>query len=113
MNDKLILSIFIILIVISEAIAQNYIKKGSLNKDLKYLMISIFFYFWVCVMLYKLYQKNNMGPTFTLWSVTSSLTIYLLGFLLYDELLTMNDIIGFVLCVSGLYLIFMQDHKTN
>jgi multidrug transporter EmrE-like cation transporter len=110
MNDKIILSIFIVLIVISEAIAQNYIKKSSINGDLKYLIISIFFYFWICVMLYQLYGRNNMGSTFAIWSITSSITIYLLGFLLYDELLTRNDIIGFALCVLGLYLIFIADH---
>ena len=111
MNETLFLSIFIILIVISEAIAQNYIKKGSLNGDLKYLIISIFFYAWICVMLYKLYGKNNMGSTFAIWSITSSITIYLLGFLMYDELLTPYDIIGFLLCAIGLYLIFIADHQ--
>ena len=111
MNDSIFLGIFIILIVISEAIAQNYIKKGSLNGDLKYLFISVFIYVWICIMLFKLYGRNNMGPTFAIWSVTSSITIYLLGFLLYDELLTINDIIGFLLCSAGLYLIFIADHK--
>lgn len=113
MNESLFLSIFIILIVISEAIAQNYIKKGSINGDLKYLVISIFFYSWICFMLYKLYGKNNMGSTFAIWSITSSITIYLLGFLLYGEILTLNDIIGFLLCSIGLYLIFIADHKKN
>lgn len=111
MNDKILLSVFIILIVISEAIAQNYIKKSSLNGNLNYLLISIFFYFWICVMLYQLYGRNNMGSTFAIWSVTSTISIYLLGFLLYDELLTSNDIIGFGLCTLGLYLIFIADHK--
>ena len=110
MNDKLLLSIFIILIVISEAIAQNYIKKGSLNGDFKYLLVSVFFYSWICLMLFKLYGRNNMGSTFAIWSITSSITIYLLGFLLYGELLTMNDVIGFALYAIGLYLIFIADH---
>jgi len=110
MNDKLLLSIFIILIVISEAIAQNYIKKGSLNGDFKYLIVSVFFYSWICLMLFKLYGQNNMGSTFAIWSITSSITIYFLGFLLYGELLTMNDVIGFALCIMGLYLIFIADH---
>ena len=111
MNDTIFLSIFIILIVISEAIAQNYIKKGSLNGDFKYLIISVFFYAWICIMLFKLYGRNNMGPTFAIWSVTSSITIYLLGFMMYGELLTINDFIGFILCALGLYLIFIADHR--
>jgi multidrug transporter EmrE-like cation transporter len=113
MNEGLFLTIFIILIVISEAIAQNYIKKGSINGDLKYLFVSIFFYGWICYMLYKLYGRNNMGSTFAIWSITSSITIYLLGFLMYDEFLTLNDIIGFLLCAIGLYLIFIADHKKS
>ena len=36
MNERVLLFTFIILIVISEAIAQNYIKKSSVNGDLKY-----------------------------------------------------------------------------
>jgi multidrug transporter EmrE-like cation transporter len=111
MNDKILLSTFIVLIVISEAIAQNYIKKSSINGDLKYLLISTFFYFWICLMLYRLYGRNNMGSTFAIWSVTSTISIYLLGFLLYDESLTCNDIIGFALCILGLYLIFIADHQ--
>ena len=113
MNDTLYLTIFIILIVSSEAIAQNYIKKGSLNGDLKYLFISVFFYAWICLMLFKLYGRNNMGSTFAIWSITSSITIYLLGFLLYGELLTFNDVIGFLLCALGLYLIFISEHGTK
>jgi multidrug transporter EmrE-like cation transporter len=111
MNDKIPLSILIILIVISEAIAQNYIKKSSINGNSKYLLISVFFYFWICVMLYHLYGQNNMGSTFAIWSITSTLAIYSLGFLLYDELLTPNDIVGFALCILGLYLIFIADHQ--
>ena len=110
MNERVLLFTFIILIVISEAIAQNYIKKSSVNGDLKYLFVSLFFYFWICIMLYRLYGKNNMGSTFAIWSIMSSITIYLLGFILYGELLTVNDIIGFSLCVIGLYLIFIADH---
>ena len=105
------LSIFIVLIVISEAVAQNYIKKSSLNGNLNYLLISTFFYFWICVMLYRLYGRNNMGSTFAIWSVTSTISIYVLGFLLYDEVMTPNDIIGFALCTLGLYLIFIKDHQ--
>jgi len=111
MNEKLFLSVFIILIVISESIAQNYIKKGSIKGDIKYLIVSVFFYSWICIMLFKLYGRNNMGPTFAIWSVTSSISIYLLGFLMYGEMLTINDIIGFILCGIGLYLIFIADHK--
>jgi len=62
-------------------------------------------------MLYRLYGRNNMGSTFAIWSVTSTISIYLLGFLLYGESLTGNDIIGFALCILGLYLIFIADHQ--
>jgi multidrug transporter EmrE-like cation transporter len=111
MDDKTLLSTFIVLIVISEAIAQNYIKKSSMNGNSKYLLISVFFYFWICIMLNRLYGENNMGSTFAIWSVTSTITIYFLGFLLYGEAVTSNDIIGFALCILGLYLIFIADHQ--
>ncbi len=111
MDDKILLSTFIVLIVISEAIAQNYIKKSSMNGNSKYLLISVFFYFWICIMLHRLYGQNNMGSTFAIWSVASTITIYFLGFLLYGEAVTRNDIIGFALCILGLYLIFISDHQ--
>jgi multidrug transporter EmrE-like cation transporter len=110
MNNTIILFVFILLIVISESIAQNYIKKGSINGNLRYLVISVFFYMWICIFLYKLYKTHNMGSTFVIWSVTSSLSIYLLGHVVYQEKITTNDFVGFVLCMIGLYLIYIQDH---
>lgn len=110
MNNTIILFVFILLIVISESIAQNYIKKSSINGNMKYLVISVFFYMWICIFLYNLYKTHKMGSTFVIWSVTSSLSIYLLSHVLYKELITMYDFVGFILCMVGLYLIYIQDH---
>ena len=44
-----------------------------------------------------------MGSTFVIWSVTSSLSIYLLGHVVYQEKITTNDFVGFILCMVGLY----------
>jgi drug/metabolite transporter (DMT)-like permease len=113
MTDYLALSVFIILIVISESIAQNFIKKGSLNGDKTYLMVSVFFYGFVCYFLYRLYGNNHMGPVFLLWSMISSLSIYLVGYFFYGEVIGLNDLIGFLLCAIGLYLVFISDHKSK
>jgi len=107
MNFSLIL-VFIIFIVIAESISQHYIKKGSIYSELKYLFIAFLFYIFVVYFLYQLYKKYKMGPIFLLWSVLSTLSVYLIGHFIYKEKITINDIIGSVLCFTGLYLVYQK-----
>jgi drug/metabolite transporter (DMT)-like permease len=98
--------LFIILIVIAESFSQHYIKKGSQFSDYRYLILAIFFYSFVIYFLYILYQEYRMGPIFLLWSIMSTISIYILGHILYKEQITSRDILGSLLCFIGLYIVY-------
>ena len=98
--------ILIFLIVIAETFSQHYIKKGAIRSDYKYLVLSMLFYGLVVYFLYRLYMKYRMGPIFLLWSVLSTLSIYIIGHILYKEHITIRDILGGALCFVGLYIVF-------
>lgn len=111
MTYYLAISVLIILVVIAESFAQNYIKESSLSQNKNYLFISVFFYGFVCYFLYTLYRFNNMGPIFLLWSITSSLSVYSLGYLFYGEPISLYDLVGVAFCALGLYLVFAGGHS--
>jgi drug/metabolite transporter (DMT)-like permease len=50
-----------------------------------------------------------MGPTFILWSVLSTMSVYFIGHIVYKEQITMQDILGGSLCFIGLYLVYNKN----
>jgi multidrug transporter EmrE-like cation transporter len=107
MEIKLIL-IFIIFVVIAETFSQYYIKKSAVNNNFKYLFFALLFYCIVIYFLYKIYLFHNMGPTFLIWSVLSTMSIYFIGHIIYKEKITIQDVIGGSLCFIGLYLVYKK-----
>lgn len=101
----------IALIILFETIAQYHIKKSKINNNIHLLFIAIILYATICFLLRTCYSYTSMGMTNFLWSVMSIITVMVVGYFAFNETITHNDIIGIVLCLVGLYLIFVIDHQ--
>lgn len=98
-------------IVFFESIAQYHIKKSKINNNYIYLLVAIFAYSIVCLLLNKCYDFNGIGMTNFVWSVLSIVIMLIVGVVAFNETITKYDIIGIVLSISGMYMIFIYDHK--
>lgn len=99
------------LIVITESTAQYHIKKSKTTNNLMYLLVAVLCYMVICGLLYKCYDYHEMGMTNLIWSILSILSIMIVGHIAFHEDLNNYDIFGILLCIIGLYFIFVYGHK--
>jgi len=102
----------IILIVIFENFAQYNIKKNNIENNYLYLFLAIASYSIVCLLLGKCYKIKGAGVGITnfVWSILSIVSLIMLGIIVFHETITFYDIFGIILCIVGLYFIFLKDH---
>jgi len=102
----------IILIVIFENFAQYNIKKNIIENNYLYLFLAIASYSIVCLLLGKCYKIKGAGVGITnfVWSILSIVSLIMLGIIVFHETITFYDIFGIILCIVGLYFIFLKDH---
>ena len=102
----------ILLIVIFENFAQYNIKKNNIENNFFYIFLAIASYSIVCLLLGKCYTIKGAGVGITnfVWSILSIISLIMLGVVVFHETLTMYDIFGIILCIIGLYFIFLKDH---
>lgn len=102
----------ILLIVVFENFSQYNIKKNKLEKNILYIFLAIASYSIVCVLLGKCYDFTGAGVGITnfIWSVMSILSLIILGVVAFHETITKYDVLGMLLCLAGLYCIFVVDH---
>lgn len=102
----------IILIVIFENFAQYNIKKHNIENNFFYIFLAIASYSIVCILLGKCYTIKGAGVGITnfVWSILSIVSLIILGVIVFHETITFYDIFGIILCIVGLYFIFLKDH---
>jgi multidrug transporter EmrE-like cation transporter len=102
----------IMLIVVFENFAQYNIKKNKIEKNMFYIFLAIASYAMVCLLLGKCYDFAGAGVGMTnfIWSILSIVSLIILGIIAFHETITKYDIIGILLCICGLYFIFIVDH---
>ena len=102
----------LILIIAVDAYAQYNVKKHSITNNWFYICLAIVSYTLVCLLLSKCYNQHGgeIGITNLIWSVFSIISIIIIGLIAFHETITKYDIIGIVLCFTGLYFIFMYGH---
>jgi len=108
--EKIILIVLLLIIVISETIAQYCIKRCRLTKNWKLMIIAIFLYIMVCICLYYTYNYKSMGMVHALWSCLGIVTVITVGIIFFHEKITKYDILGLLFILFGFILIFVADH---
>lgn len=104
--------LLILLIVMFENFAQYNIKKNNIENNVFYVFLAIASYSIVCILLGKCYTIKGAGVGITnfVWSILSIVSLIMIGVIVFHETITMYDIFGIILCIFGLYFIFLKDH---
>lgn len=98
--------VIIILISIFECIAQGCLKKYFQKKNNLYLFgIGVICYTVVCYLLVQSYGFKSMGMVNCLWSGVSILFIVWIGYAFFNEKIAVQDIVGIVLIIIGIWFI--------
>ena len=99
------LFVIIILITLFECIAQGCLKKFFKNSKLYFFGISVICYVTICYLLVCSYQYKSMGIVNCIWSGMSILFIVSIGYIFFNEIIDIKDIIGIRLIILGIYFI--------
>jgi multidrug transporter EmrE-like cation transporter len=113
-NVNLDLLKWISLVVIAETVAQYNIKESLIKKSNMRFIFAIFGYTFVCLFLRQIYSnKGAVGITNVIWSIFSIVSILMIGIIFFHETLNKYDMFGIILCIIGLYFIYVKGHRTN
>lgn len=114
MNQNLLALCFIVLLIIlSEAIAQSCLKKYNAENNVLFLLIGCISYLCVIILLCKSYSYDGMYKINLYWSIGSIVTILLFDVLFFHAEIKKEDLIGVSLCIVGLYFIFVYGHNAQ
>ena len=102
------LVIIIASIVLSETVAQYYIKQYHEIPSKYYYLMGLGFYGLVVYLLNKSYDYTTMGTTQVLWSGLSCLSILLVGRFFFGEKVEANEWIGMSLILLGIAITQMK-----
>ena len=101
----------VLLIILSEAVAQSCLKQYSVDNKLHYLLLGCIFYFSVIMLLCKSYNYEGMYNVNFFWSIGSIITIMMFDIIFFHAEIKKEDIIGMALSFTGLYFIFVHGHN--
>lgn len=102
------LVIIIASIVLSETVAQYYIKQYHEIPSKYYYLMGLGFYGMVVYLLNKSYDYTTMGTAQVLWSGLSCLSILLVGRFFFGEKVEANEWIGMSLILLGIAITQMK-----
>jgi multidrug transporter EmrE-like cation transporter len=101
-----LLLIYIMLIVIFEAIAQSCLKEYSQSNNYNYFYVGILFYGGVSWLLCQTYdQKVGLGLVNLVWSALSIIASTTAGILLFKETFHTHDILAAILITVGILIL--------
>uniref|UniRef100_A0A6C0CQH5 Uncharacterized protein n=1 Tax=viral metagenome TaxID=1070528 RepID=A0A6C0CQH5_9ZZZZ len=109
-SSFLLIGALLVFIVLTEAVAQYCIRRCKEEQKMHLFILGVFFYAFVCLGLYIMYDFRQMGSVNLLWSCMSIITIMIIGTVFFHEQLNIYDLIGMILVFTGLVLIFIKGH---
>lgn len=102
------LVIIIASIVLSESIAQYYIKLYQEIPSKYYYLMGLGFYGMIVYLLNKSYEHSTMGTVKILWAGLSCISILLIGRFFFGEKVEANEWIGMSLILLGIAITQMK-----
>lgn len=99
----------VILIIISEAIAQTSLRYFHKTNNVLYFMSGIFGYCLVCVFLVLTYRKTGMGVANAMWSSFSIITMIAIGMIFFGEKIPPHDIVAILFILIGICILLFYN----
>jgi multidrug transporter EmrE-like cation transporter len=103
-EESILDEVIIIAIIISlcEAFAQNYIKNSESNVHFK-MFVGLTFYIVLGFLLHHAYNNYELSRVNVVWSCISIITATVLGYILYNEHISFNNIISVIAACVAVY----------
>jgi small multidrug resistance pump len=99
----------VLLIIISEAIAQTSLQYFHRTNNLLYFITGIFGYVLVSVFLVVAYRRTQMGVTNSVWSALSIISMIIIGMVIFKERIPVHDLVGIFFIFIGVCILFFYD----
>ena len=105
-----IIIIYILIIVLVEALAQSCLKHYTNSKDIVFFFIGIIAYGVVSYLLCKSYEiQGGLGIINLIWSGISVVTSFTIGILYFKEKFHFHDVIAVILITIGMMILKNTD----
>lgn len=92
----------ILMIAITEGVAQYFIKKYHEIPHNMYYVLGVSFYAIVAFLLHKSYSYSTMGMSQILWSGMSVIVVMTIGSFVFGETIEINELLGVLFILSGI-----------
>jgi multidrug transporter EmrE-like cation transporter len=99
------LLLYIIALVICEAIAKCIIQYAEINKNIYFIPFAIFFYSLLVYFLYLSYKLKKLGIITVLAESFGIILMLVIGRVIFKEQITHNEYIGILFILSGILII--------
>lgn len=100
------IAIIVLLIALTETIAQNQLKREN-------LLMGMGVYMGVGYVLHYSYHRYALSKVNVMWSSISIILATVLGYMLYDEKLTQNSIVALCFALAAVYFSNRSDAGIN
>lgn len=99
--------IYLSILVISELIAQFFLKKQTeILDNNNYLLLGIIFYIIVAIYFHKVLKTGKkLGILNSLFNALSTIGVIIIGYLAFGEKINHNQLLGIILISIGIVLI--------
>jgi len=102
-----ILSVALIMTIV-ETYAQYNLKEYSLNNKLSYIVLGLLFYVVSAIMFMSLLSYEKVGIVNLIWNIMSTLLVFIMGYLVFNESLNSYELVGAVMAIVGLILLGLK-----
>jgi multidrug transporter EmrE-like cation transporter len=113
-NEKFWLVLGLVFVIaLFEACGQYTLKTGHDKGESRYLVIGIFFYSFVCFMLFRSYKYEGLAHVNLIWSCLSIIMAYISGVLFFKEVCNKYTILAIFLALCAIYVSHLSDEVGN
>ncbi len=116
MNERILLTILIVLFLVIAEVAAEYFIQSSVEKDEKgfHFMLSMLLYMLIPLVLYTLFKTTgNITVANTIWQVANIVLVALVGYFAFNDNLTPTQIVGLVLAMVAAFLMMFGESEKN
>lgn len=96
--------ILVIILTLIETISQYHLKLYDESSFVKYYIMGIFGYVIIATILAHTFMFEKMGLVNHIWNIGSSISVVLIGYLYFNEQLTVYQLLGVSFGVVGILL---------
>lgn len=108
-KDGYVFILFMALILtIIETYGQYNLKEYSLNKRVPYYLLGIILYVVSATIFMNLLSYEKVGVINLIWNIMSTLSVFIMGYLIFNESLNSYEMVGAMMAIIGLILLGLK-----